>query len=101
MSPFRTSTKLLRFAPDELAAITGRAHRCGQTPARFIREAALGIIPHARRGARDDDLLRQLARIGNNLNQLAREANSENRFPLESRIDAVLHEILDVAHRLR
>ncbi len=72
MSPIRTATKLLGLAPDELVAITERAHRCGQTPARFIREAAPGIIPHARRGAADD-----------------------------ARIDAVLHAILDVAHRLR
>jgi hypothetical protein len=54
----RTAAKLIRFAPDELAAVNRRARTCGRTPARFIREAALGAIPKARpafRVAKDTD----------------------------------------------
>ncbi len=43
----RTAAKLIRFDPDELAAVCRRARVCGRTPARFIREAALGAIPKA------------------------------------------------------
>jgi hypothetical protein len=48
MPPRRTAAKLVRFTPDELAAVHRRAHACGRTSARFFREAALGAIPKAR-----------------------------------------------------
>jgi hypothetical protein len=39
----RTAAKLIRFAPDELAAVNRRARTCGRTPARFIPEGAASI----------------------------------------------------------
>jgi len=68
----RTTTKLLRLFPEELAHITARAEACGLKPARFIREAALGQSPKARHHVETDHLLRGLARIGHNLEQAAR-----------------------------
>ena len=68
----RTTTKLLRLHPEELAHITARAEACGLKPARFIREAALGPMPKARHHAETDRLLHALARIGRNLEQVAR-----------------------------
>jgi hypothetical protein len=46
----RTATKLIRFPPEELARITTRAQACGRTPARFIRESALGAKVDERTG---------------------------------------------------
>ncbi len=60
----RTAAKLIRFAPDELATVCRLARVCGRTPARFIREAALGAIPKARH---NEDRARSLlahARLG-------------------------------------
>ena len=70
----RTSTKLLRLFPEELADIAARAEACGLRPARFIREAALGQRLKARRHVETDRLLRALARIGSNLEAVARLA---------------------------
>jgi hypothetical protein len=71
-APRRTTTKLLRLYPEELAHITERAEACGLKPARFIREAALGQSPKTRHHVETDHLLRGLARIGRNLEQVAR-----------------------------
>ena len=75
----RISAKLIRFAPDELAAICRRAHMCGRTPARFIREAALGAIPKARHNEDRDRILLALARLGGQLSVLARRVNDGNQ----------------------
>ena len=71
----RTAAKLIRFAPDELAAVSRRARTCGQTPARFIREAALGAIPKARHNEDRDRILLALARLGGQLSVLARHVS--------------------------
>lgn len=68
----RTTTKLLRLHPEELADITARAQAYGLKPARFIREAALGPTPKALHQLETDRLLRALARIGRSLEQVAR-----------------------------
>jgi DNA-binding FrmR family transcriptional regulator len=75
----RTAAKLIRFAPDELAAVSRRAHACGRTPARFIREAALGAIPKARHNEDRDRTLLALARVGGQLSVLARRIDGDNQ----------------------
>ena len=72
----RTSTKLLRLFPEELADIAARAEAYGLKPARFIREAALGQRLKARHHVESDHLLRALARIGSNLEEVARLART-------------------------
>jgi hypothetical protein len=72
----RTAAKLIRFQPEELARITERARACGQTPARFIRESALGAIPKPRHHAGADPWLCELARVGRALDQLVRLAHT-------------------------
>jgi len=72
----RTAAKLIRFHAEELACITAAARACGQTPARFIRETALGAIPRPRPHAAAEPLLRELAQIGRALAQLARLAQT-------------------------
>ncbi len=86
----RTATKLLRLHREELDRITARAQACGQTPARFIRETALGAMPRAHRHADTKPLLRALARIGSSLQQVARLAHSCRDAALRARAAAAL-----------
>lgn len=87
----------IRFTPEEWATIVARAADCGTPPARYVREAALGETPRVRRPQANAELLRHLARIGNNLNQLIHLANVHNELPSESRLNAVLEALLDAA----
>lgn len=97
--PRRTAKSLVRFTPDEFAVVAERARTCGRAPARFIREAALGAIPRERRSAANSELVRQLARIGNNLNQLAARAHAGAPV-LEGAIESALLELLSAVRRL-
>ena len=86
----RTAAKLIRFHPEELARITERARVCGRTPARFIRETALGAIPRPRHHEPTDALLRSLARIGRQLDQLAHLAQASQHAALAEQARAAL-----------
>jgi hypothetical protein len=86
----RTAAKLICFHPDELVRITERARVCGQTPARFIRETALGAIPKARQHGATGALLREMARIGESLDELARLAQAGQHAALAERLTATL-----------
>lgn len=88
----RTATKLIRFHSEELARITERARVCGQTPARFIRETALGAIPKARQHAATDVALYELGWIGNRLDELTRLAQAGQHGALAERLAAVVGE---------
>lgn len=90
MSERRTAAKLIRFHVDELARITERAEVCGRTPARFIRETALGAIPKPRHHAATNTLLRELARIGRCLHELARLAEASRHPTLAEQARAAL-----------
>ena len=89
----------MRFTPDEFAVVVVRARTCGRAPARFIREVALGAVPRERRSAANAELVRQLARIGNNLNQLVSRANSGAALPAAA-LDEALAELLAAVRRL-
>ncbi len=88
----RTTAKLIRLRPDELARITTRARACGQTPARFIRETALGAIPAARREPAAPEVLRALARLGASLDALARYGCTQQDPGLLDRLTRVLRD---------
>jgi hypothetical protein len=88
----RTAAKLIRFYPEELARITERARVCGRTPARFIRETALGAIPKARQHAATGAALSELARIGKSLDELTRLAKAGQHDALAERLAAVVIE---------
>jgi len=88
----RTTTKLLRLHPEELADITARAQACGLKPARFIREAALGPTPKARHHVETDRVLRALARIGRNLEEVARVTRRGLGAALAKHVAAALAE---------
>ncbi|MDQ3673490.1 MAG: hypothetical protein M3365_03815 [Gemmatimonadota bacterium] len=95
MSARRTSAKLIQLHPDELTQIVQRAHDSGRTPARFIREAALGAIPKPRHHADRDAMLHELAHIGGVLDQLARLAATGGSGPLPESLTARLGTALD------
>ena len=95
MAARRTAAKLIRFHPDELTQIVRRAHVCGRTPARFIREAALGALPKPRHHADRDALLRELAHVGAELDQLARLVATGGSAPLPESLTARLSIALD------
>ncbi len=101
----RTAAKLIRFHPEELRQIVECARRAGLTPARFIRETALGATPKARAHAAAQPLLREVARIGRSLDQLARFAQASQDAALATQTSAALelHEALvrHLTHRRR
>jgi len=96
----RTSTKLLRLFPEELADIAARAEACGLKPARFIREVALGQSLKARHHVETDRMLRALARIGSNLEEVARLAQARRARGLAKLVAAARAEQDAIVKRL-
>lgn len=96
----RTTRIPVRLRPDENVKVRERAHACGMTLARFIRETALGAVPKARPRLAEMEAIRELARIGNNLNQLAHIANLNDEIEREEDLRAVLEEVLAAVRRL-
>ena len=84
----------------ELETLRGRARLVRRPLARYVREAALNALPAVPPGRLDAELIRQLARVGNNLNQLAREANAARAYPSAQRIEAALAEFHALGVRL-
>lgn len=91
---------VIRLRPDELATIAERADSCGTPAARYVRETALGVTPRARRTQTNAELIRQLARIGNNLNQIARAVNAGTQIADTVRLRIVLDEIVATIDRV-
>jgi Bacterial mobilisation protein (MobC) len=100
MTELRSRTMLVRFTPAEFDRVRTAAQAAGRPLARYVRETALGAVPHARRHHATDEALRHFARIGNNINQLAHVANATDRFPTEARLDTVLAELMAIAHSI-
>jgi len=84
---------MIRYREGEAVAVRERARVCGLPLARYVREVSLGAVPRERRHRSVDELIRQLARIGNNLNQLAHEAHARDLFPMAARVDLALTEL--------
>ena len=96
----RTFRKLIRFRESEYARIAERARECGLTPARYIRETALGTAPKARHNHLEMEMIRELSRIGNTLNQLAQMAKRDGDNPREEELHQRLEEVLATIRRL-
>ena len=96
----RTEASLVRFTPDEFRTVTERARECGLPPARFIREAALGAVPKARRTPANAELIRQLARIGTELRLLAGGARDREDVPTAEALSGALVELLNAIRRV-
>ena len=96
----RTVPSMVRFTPGEWRAVEERARVCGRAPAVYIREAAIGAVPKARRVPEHADLIRELARLGNTLSALVAAVRSDGNECLVDDADAVLTEVLDAVRRV-
>lgn len=77
-----------------------QAQATGRPPARYVREASLGAAPKARRNRENDEMIRELGRIGTALTHLARLAKESGRIPEHSAIETALQELLATVRRL-
>ena len=84
-----------RASPSEANRIAERCRSVGLSLSAFHRTLALEGAIVQREPLADQDLVRQLASIGNNLNQLARTANiaGELDSPIEARLGAALDQL--------
>jgi hypothetical protein len=84
----------IRFHETEWERVVRLAEVVVLPPDRFVREAAVGYRLHSRA---DAEVVRQLARWGNNLNQLTRLAHSEGLPPGNEfhRLAVRLRDVLD------
>ena len=100
----RTVTKLVRLAPAEARRIERRALECGRPVACFLREAALGAAPRARRTAGVDPVIADLAHLGTTLRRLRDGANAVasdgSSEALRTTLDAVLGAVLETIRRV-
>jgi hypothetical protein len=98
LSSLRQPRKI-RYTAAEWAAIVAHARACGRPPARYVREISLGALPKARPGRANDEIIRELGRIGTVLTRLAtpKEANTAAD---QAAIEAVLAELLAAVRRL-
>src|SRR5690349_17778929 len=73
--PRRTSARRRPHKVRYTGAEWGRVEHCarlvGRAPARYVREASLGVVPRAPRARADAALVRELGRVGETLAALA------------------------------
>lgn len=90
----------VRLSDEELRYVSTAAELAGLALASFIRQAALGVKMRPRRSQEDDQLVRQLAALGNNLNQMARVANTSGKLPSRDDLLQVLDRVTRAIRRL-
>lgn len=90
----------VRLSDAELAQLQHAADAAGVPLSTFLRLSGLGISVRAKPSRTTNEVIRQLAAVGNNLNQLAREANI-GRFPGEGRLRHALGEVQEAIKRVR
>ncbi len=91
----RTSTKLIRFAPEELQLVINRARSARRPVACYIRESSLGPVPRARRAALGDAVIRTLGQLATRLSLLATEAKNQHLAQADEFQQAV-SEVLEI-----
>jgi hypothetical protein len=96
----RPVKRQVSFTAAEYATLRRHAKATRRPVARYVREVALGEVPHVPASRVDRALIGDLARVANNLNQLAREANSARAFPAEAKVEAILGALRAVIDRL-
>lgn len=98
--PKRTVPSMVRFTPDEFLLVAERARACGRPPARFIREAALGAVPKAKKAAGSAELIRELSAIGNTLQELRAIVRDAAGEAVAAQCEMVLLNVLGVIRRV-
>ena len=92
----RSVRRRVRFHPEEFARVERLSKSLGVPPGRFIREAAIGYQLNSQA---DDELIYQLARIGQNLNQMTRLAHTAG-LPAGNQFQRLAVRLRDVLDRL-
>jgi hypothetical protein len=95
----RTSTKLIRFSPEELQLAVNRARTAGRPVACYIRESSLGPAPRARRAALSDAVIRTLGQVATRLSLLAAEAK-DHRLAQADEFQQAVSEVLDIVREV-
>ena len=90
----------IRYTAGEWAAIVAHARACGRPPARYVREISLGGVPKPRPGRANDEVIRELGRIGTVLTRLAAAAKEAGTAADQTAIEAVLADLLAAVRRL-
>lgn len=90
----------IRFTETEWSAIVAQARAAGRPPARYVRETSLGAVPKARRNRDNDEVIRELGRIGIELKHLATMARDSGLFPHQHAIEETLQELLAAVRRM-
>lgn len=90
----------IRYTAAEWSAIVAHARACGRPPARYVREISLGRTPKARQANVNDEVIRELGRIGTLLTHLAAGAKQTGSGADQAAIEAVLPDLLAAVRRL-
>jgi hypothetical protein len=95
-----SEASLVRFTRDEWRAVLERARMCGRAPAVYIREAALGAAPKARRVPENAELIRQLTRVGNALVALAAASGERADEAISRDVELALADVMEAVRRV-
>jgi hypothetical protein len=90
----------IRYTDAEWAAIIAHAHACGRPPARYVREASLGIVPKASRSKANASTIHELGRIGTTLSVLSRQEHTAGEPNRADAIDGAIAELLALVRQL-
>jgi hypothetical protein len=90
----------IRYTAAEWAAIVAHARACGRPPARYVRETSLGGVPKARSARVNDEVVRELGRIGTILSRLAAAAKQAGTAADRTAIETVLADLLAAVRQL-
>lgn len=90
----RTIIMRFRVNPEERQVIKDNAGKQQVGP--FVRDLALGKKAKRRAPPVSKDLMRELAKAGNNLNQIARHINTSKKSGIDVSAIEVLAEIRDI-----
>jgi hypothetical protein len=77
-----------------------RTHGPAVDPARYVRETSLGGVPKARLNQANDEIIRELGRIGAVLARLATAAKDAGTAADQAAIETVLADLLAAVRRL-
>lgn len=99
LSSLRQPRKI-RYTAAEWAAVVAHARACGRPPARYVRETSLGGAPKARPSQANDEVIRELGRIGAVLARLEAAAKAAGAAADRTAIETVLADLLAAVRRL-
>ncbi|MBA3405154.1 MAG: hypothetical protein H0U13_10805 [Gemmatimonadaceae bacterium] len=98
--PNTRQPRKIRYTAAEWGRIMELARASGRPPARYVREASLGAAPRVRRSQANENVIRELGRIGTALIRLAPACKDLGLTDLATTIDTTLTELLATVRRL-